>query len=245
MDNGDPPLRRLSDEQLRAFDHDTAALYSLEPKMVPLLTAKHPDGRFRFLDLGGGNGNFTDRVLNRFPSSEGTVLDVSEMLLARNQSRPNKRCKCFDLVKLASIGETYDVVFCNWVLHHIITGGFLSTRKLQQSVLAQVRQILAPSGAFIIVEELKNGFGGSDFPNALIFHLTKPKILSSVMRRLGANTAGVGVAFFGEKSLTRMLESVFPAVRLVEGPRVPPPRLWKHVLTIRSLQNAAVFYCQD
>jgi len=113
---------------------------------MPLLESRFPGGRFQFVGLGGGNGNFANRVLDCFPHAEGTVLDYSDMLLARNRPRSNKQRRRLDIVKLSSPGKTYDVVFCNWVLHHMLTGGFLPTRSLQRSVLAQARQVLAPKG---------------------------------------------------------------------------------------------------
>jgi 16S rRNA G1207 methylase RsmC len=50
-----------------------------------------PDGHFNFIDIGGGDGLFADKVLARFPNSHGTVLDNSQLLLKKNipSSRKN------------------------------------------------------------------------------------------------------------------------------------------------------------
>src|SRR5438876_5406232 len=77
-------VERLTDDQLEAFDTESVN----DQRWIPIhrcLDRDFPDGQFTFLDLGGGNGTFADRLLEDYPSSSGVVLDNSQLLLNRNK----------------------------------------------------------------------------------------------------------------------------------------------------------------
>ena len=73
-------MKKLDDSQVESFDTDyvTGARWETVKARVD---RDFPGGDFRFLDLGGGNGVFTDCLLEAYPKAQGTVLDNSELLL--------------------------------------------------------------------------------------------------------------------------------------------------------------------
>ena len=86
-------MRQLSDSQLASFDTEyvDADRWQLVKGNID---RDVPDGKVRFLDLGGGTGRFADLLLANYPLAEGSVFDNSELLLARNKPDPRKRLIC-------------------------------------------------------------------------------------------------------------------------------------------------------
>ncbi|HEX3369164.1 MAG TPA: class I SAM-dependent methyltransferase, partial [Candidatus Cybelea sp.] len=84
-------VRKLADNQLQTFSHRDYVTDSLFDGIAQRAAADFRDGNFSFLDVGGGPGLFTDRLLERFPKSRGAVLDNSELLLAENTSNARKQ----------------------------------------------------------------------------------------------------------------------------------------------------------
>ena len=75
-------MEQLDDEQLQGFDTE----YVTDQRWVPVkrcIDRDFPGGYFTFLDIGGGNGLFTDRILANYPKSTGVVLDNSAYYSAR------------------------------------------------------------------------------------------------------------------------------------------------------------------
>src|SRR5262245_57848087 len=112
-------LDRLSDEQLSAFDIDffNAKLWG---SLTACIDRTFPSGDFSFLDVGGGNGTFADRMLKTYPLAKGTVFDSSGPLLSKNLSVTNKRTVLDDAAHLHRHPDRYDIVFFNFLLHHLV-----------------------------------------------------------------------------------------------------------------------------
>ena len=74
------------------------------------------------LDLGGGNGVFADQLIDRFPSSDVTILDISSNLLKKNRPSSRKKLINGSIEYMAEIleGHRFDCIAMNWVLHHLV-----------------------------------------------------------------------------------------------------------------------------
>jgi ubiquinone/menaquinone biosynthesis C-methylase UbiE len=48
------------------------------------IESNFPSGDFSFLDVGGGNGTFADRLLETYQKAQGTVIDNVKYLLHQN-----------------------------------------------------------------------------------------------------------------------------------------------------------------
>lgn len=237
-------VRKLESGQLATFDHDYVpdSLFDL----IELKLRSHfPDREFRFLDVGGGQGFFADRILERFPHAQGIVLDNSPLLLSKNEANARKTLVCCSATELLNYvpKESVDVAFFNLSLHHFIGGTYGKTRTLQRSAIEQAVRTLAYGGLMIVTENLYDGASAIyDFPGFIIYALTSSRMLASIVRRLGANTAGCGVCFlsreawrseFGKLGLreTAFAENSFPLTS----------RSWKlraRLLTLKSISVA-------
>jgi SAM-dependent methyltransferase len=189
-----PPPRVLADQQTEAFDVEYVIpqLWALiEPHLKVRL-----DRPSRFLDVGGGNGVFTDRVLDAFPQSAGVIVEPSQTLRERNVPRPSKTLVpgTFQAAALDP-GSRFDVIFFNWVLHHFVGDSYAKTQALQRQGLADARSLLTDDGCVVVFENYYPGLLIDDLPSWIIYTLTASRLLTPFSRRLGANTAGVGVCF--------------------------------------------------
>lgn len=195
-------VRKLADSQLQTFADTDYVTEKLFDGMAQAAQRDFPDGRFTFLDVGGGCGYFTDRFLARFSNANGTVLDNSELLLSQNTPDPRKTLVLASATKIVQRfkDRSFDVVFFNLALHHFIAGTYVKTRKIQRDAIEQARAVLTPRGRIVVTENLFDGALADNLPGFLIYVLTSSAILAPVVRRLGANTAGVGVCFLSSQA---------------------------------------------
>lgn len=190
-------VRKLADNQLQTFSHRDYVTKSLFDGIAKTVGENFKDGDFSFLDVGGGPGLFTDRLLERFPTSRGAVLDNSELLLSENTSNARKQLVLASATDMAAKLEDrrFDIIFFNLSLHHFIGKTYSETRRIQRNALAQAVSLLAPGGRVVVTENLYDGIAIDNLPGWLVYMLTASDFLAPVIKRLGANTAGCGVCF--------------------------------------------------
>lgn len=233
-------IRKLSDAQVEAFDTEY-----VEGRrwltVAALIERDFPDGKFTLLDVGGGNGRFADRVLAQFPNSVATVLDNSESLLAKNAKNPRKTIVCESVEKLASMGgsQRYDVICFHWLLHHLVGESYRRTSHNQLDALRCAGKLLSPRGRISVFENLYQGYVLPGLPARLIYHLTSAKSLATIVRGMGANTAGVGVCFRSKEGWARMIARAgFETAAYTEPDDwVWPQRAAWRLLLLRSIRT--------
>ncbi len=189
-------MQGLTNTQLKSFDTD----YINSDRWLPIknnIDKDFPDGKFTFLDLGGGNGCFADQILLHYPESHGVVFDNSEMLLEKNKTHNHKEIILGDInEQLTLLKRKFDIVFCNWILHHLICGSsYYKTKKNILLTLLNIQNLLTHKGKVSIYENMYDGVLIDGMPSVIIFYLTSIKKISKIVHKLGSNTAGVGVCF--------------------------------------------------
>ena len=204
----------LQDDQLEQFDFEFAN-DQMREDFFDLVSRQFGGRAFTHLDVGGGNGRFADRLLERFPRCRSTVVDVAQVLLARNRPHPRKevlRVAAEDMHRHLG-GRRFDLITLNWMLHHLSAGSYHRTRGHQRAVLREVGRFLAPGGRVSVFEDLVEGLLVRDLPSWLVYQVTSSKLLAPLVRRLGANTAGTGVCFLTEHQWRGVFRRVGYAVR--------------------------------
>jgi len=197
--------RLLSDEQVEAFDVEFADGNRWETLLGRI--ACHFTGRpFTVLDVGGGNGQVVDRLLRAFPESSGVVLEPARLLLERNRGHARKRLIHGTAAELPD--ERFDLILVHWLLHHLVIGGYRRTCREQAETLAALRTHLTEGGRISVFENIYTGWVMEDLPGRLIYAGTALRIAAGLTGRLGANTAGVGVAFHSRHRWERMFRAV-------------------------------------
>lgn len=166
------------------------------------------------LDLGGGNGVLCDRLLLSGLCKKATVFDLSDEMLRRNKRVANKSIVHGDIFsdpeKLLG-SKSYDVVFINMVLHHLVGSSSKECLALLAKACENLRKLCTDDALVVVYEQSYSRrlfFGPS--PGRLIYYLTRIKnpLISSVFRMLGANTASVGVRFRSRDEWVTIFEAM-------------------------------------
>ena len=201
-------VKQLEDEQLENFD----AEYVSDDRwqiVKACIDKDFPKGDFSFLDLGGGNGVFADKVLHHYPNANATVLDNSELLLNKNteHSRKSTILSSVEDMKDTLSGEKFDIIFMNWLLHHVIADSYARTTQYVVDTLKITPEFLTDRGRVSVFENIYDGYIFDNLPSHLIFQLTSSKALAGPIKKLGANTAGVGVCFRSKKNWQELIKN--------------------------------------
>lgn len=186
-------VRALNPSQTAAFDQEyvTPARWA---SVQEALTRKFAGRSLKALDVGGGNGAFADKLLSLPFIREVTVVDREPTLLGRNKPHPRKQLlnASFETMQLEG---PYDLIVMNWLLHHLVGPTYSQSRANIAAALRSTQRILAPGGAIFVYENMYDDWLNRNVSSFLIYQATSSKLLSPITRRLGANTAGVGVCF--------------------------------------------------
>jgi hypothetical protein len=198
-------MKKLEDSQLETFDAEYISDNCWEI-VKEQIEKDFPDDDFTFLDIGGGNGKFADRLLANYPKCRGTVLDNSELLLNRNTCNHRKKIIFNSVENLSSLNEKYDIVSFNWLLHHLVGNSYAQSRQNIDKTLQKAISLLTERGRISIFENMYNGLIFDGLPSYLIYNLTSLKSISAFTSRMGANTAGVGVCFLSKNQWVSTFE---------------------------------------
>lgn len=176
--------------------------------------------RLRFLDVGGGAGDFAVRVRTAYPQWNVHVLDISDFLLSHAKS---KGLAVMKLSILDNIPErwvnAFDIVSVNYVLHHLVGSSHAQTTANVMRALSNLRRLVASTGMVSVFENNYVGHLFHDSCGRLIYELTSNRVIAQLARRLGANSAGVGVRFRSAIAWQQMFQSAGFMVRSVRFDR--------------------------
>jgi ubiquinone/menaquinone biosynthesis C-methylase UbiE len=233
-------IRILEKSQVESFDVEyvTEEMWSALQKILnDRISVTGSD--FSFLDIGGGNGKFTDRVLSNFQESHGYLLDNSSYLLSLNTSDQRKtvaEVSAEDIVGLLQ-DQKFDIIFMNWVLHHFVKGGYSTTLQTQVNILKQAKSLLSENGRIIVIENLPEGLFGETVCSFIINRVTSSKLFAPFVKKMGGNTAGIGICFLGEQQwLKQFLLAGLRKENLVKFSKWPLNPIKKALLTIKSIR---------
>lgn len=236
----------LAPEQLAKFDRQEHLWPSYWQDLVALVAGHFGTRAFVHLDAGGGNGALADRLLAQFPHCVSIVMDSAPGLLARNQPHPRKRIWCAPVERLEEFPEErFDLITANCLLHHLVRESYHATRVHQRQMLRRLASRLRPGGRLFVCEHLYQSWSLIGLPGWLIYQLTSSRALAPLVRRAGANTAGVGVCFLSAEQW----EAAFQAAGLqVLARRALPDRLEfpaaRWLLALRSRQVGYYWLCR-
>jgi SAM-dependent methyltransferase len=200
-------VRLLEQEQTEAFDTEYVDdnLFTMVTKNIE--RHFHREDSIPMMDVGGGNGRFSDKILNHYPNVDITILEPESTLLEKNAYHKNKTLYSNTFQNFPEDKSDFGIIEFNWVLHHFVSHSYASTYDLQLKSLEKAYKLLKPGGIVVIFENFYEGFFNDDMPGNVVYHLTSSSALKNITKRLGANTAGVGVCFHSQKEWTKMLNA--------------------------------------
>ena len=195
----------LTEEQNTYFDHEYVKDEYFE-NLVSILTRTFPeDAPIRVADFGSGNGLFLDRLLSVFPRATGYGIDISARLLSRNTPDVRKNLVNTSFLQYEP-GFKFDILSLNWVLHHMVSGSVEETRQLIRKTVSHAVASLKPGGRLVVFENVLNGLVNDDLSSRLLHRGTSNKMIAGLTKRMGANTAGVGIYYLGRDSLLGLMK---------------------------------------
>ncbi|NJO57967.1 MAG: hypothetical protein HC836_06250 [Richelia sp. RM2_1_2] len=106
---------------------------------------------------------------------------------------------------LAQLDGKYDLICFNWLLHHLVGNSYSETRRNIAAAIEAVIPLLTSRGRVSIFENMYNGLLFDGLPSHLIFTLTSNQAIAGFTKKMGANTAGVGVCFLSQKQWVETL----------------------------------------
>lgn len=194
---------------------------------------------FFFLDIGGGNGKFTDKVLSNFKDSHGYLLDNSSYLLSLNTVSQRKTVVDVNAEEIENLlqDQKFDIIFMNWVLHHFVKGGYSTTLQTQVKILKQAKNLLSENGRVIVIENLPEGLFGETICSFVINRVTSSKLFAPIVKKMGGNTAGIGICFLGEQQWLKQFSLAgLRKENIVKFSKWSLNPIKKTLLTIKSLR---------
>ena len=202
-------LKQLSEDQLETFNTEYVNGVFWDA-VVNQIDKYFATGRFTFLDIGGGNGVFTDRILKHYPQSEAILLDNAPNLIEINTQHSRKTIIMDSVENLENYLSNYkiDIVFINWVLHHLVSNSYKKTRSNivnTLSIIKRDKQIKY----LAVFENMYNGIVFDSLPSRLIYQITSLQSIKLLARKMGANTAGIGVSFLSKKMWMELFGNIF------------------------------------
>jgi len=150
-------IRERFDNDVERFSHletgnsaQVDSVLSLE-LIAEAAAGTNPDAR-SLLDVGCGAGNYSLKILQRLPSLDVTLLDLSQPMLQRAQQRVSvatrgRVCTLQTDIREAPLEEQqFDIIVAAAVLHH------LRTEEQWRAVLAKLHRTLKPAGTLWIFD---------------------------------------------------------------------------------------------
>jgi len=171
--------------------------------------------RLRILDIGGGSGHFSSLICEYFSriglNCEVYVIDTvkydtwyskdfSERIVFIEESA-EKLDKIFEK-------ETFDIVFAKYVFHHFVKDTWKKSICCMASIITQIKHVMKKDSYLCIVDQFYNGLLGDTSASKMIYRFTSCRILflANFFRKMGAQSAGVGVCFLSKKMWHTLFE---------------------------------------
>lgn len=116
----------------------------------------YPDNtaNLKILDIGAGNGMFTELILSELPNASVTMLDFSKEMLesaktiftVNNISLENINFLVSNFITEELPNEKYDLVISSYALHHV------RNREDLETVYLKIANVLKDNGSFICLD---------------------------------------------------------------------------------------------
>ena len=154
----------LSEASAERYDHQVEVLFgggaaamrrqTLVPLRTALLEQKGGANAARLLDLGCGTGEFLREVKRNYPRLSVTALDLSAPYLkvAERRLADWSRVEMLEAAAEAipAPDASFDIVTALYLFHELPS-------RIRQAVAAEIRRVLKPGGALLLVDSLQTG----------------------------------------------------------------------------------------
>lgn len=177
----------------------------------------------KILDIGGASGHFAYLLKQYFAENEVEVFVVDMMeynTWRKDELGSDIHFVCESVENLSSLfsEKSFDIIFANRVFHHLIDKTWVKTLNGMECCMSVIRSLLKEGGMLCIMDHFYNGIIADSSTSFLIYILTSIKnpAFARLVKKLGAEAAGVGVCFQSEKMWMKRLEKCGFDIKYVE-----------------------------
>ena len=126
---------------------------------VPNFIVKNIKDGSLILDIGCGKGEFLSYVNSKF-NCTAFGIDISRKMLSSHNCRTT--IVQSDATMLPFKSDTFDVVYMDTIIHHIVASSYFIMIQLQKEAIIEAIRVLKPHG-YLIIQELYYDFLLSTF----------------------------------------------------------------------------------
>lgn len=177
----------------------------------------------KILDIGGGSGYFAFTIKEHFSEANPEVYVVDSASYDSWSSDclgKDVHFICDSVENLNQLFEnnTFDIVFANRTFHHFIDSSWKKSLHGMSNYLNSINNILKPDGALLIMDHFYDGLIFDTAASFLIYTATSIKnpVLSKFVKKMGGESAGVGVCFQSEKMWKTRIENAGFFIETIE-----------------------------
>lgn len=191
------------------------------------------------LDIGGGAGFFARWIKEKIWKERKNILQIKITVIdSVRYDVWDIEDECIEYIQCDAVSvdsvlenESYDYIFCNMFVHHLVGKNFQESDKIRRKVFNNLYKVLKNNGKLLIADNVNNGFLFDESSSRILFTVTTCRNLhvKKILFSLGAHSAGVGVCMLSQRMWERLLkETGF----VIEEMRLTEPRPWKIIKKI-------------
>lgn len=237
MENDNNSIKIINSHQkelYETYEEGSAKIY-LDNYSYVLEKIKTKD-EVKILDIGGASGHYAVELYNYLAGRKRkiTVLDSAKYDTWEKYSTEIEFIEeSADNIEKLFSENTFDIVFANRVFHHFVRGTWKETMKGIRETTREIYKVLNKDGWFCITDHFYNGMAYDKSSSRIIYGLTSCSlpVIVKVCKRLGAESAGVGVCFLSQKTWINYLEDAgFKIEKMNENKKELKLKLYKKLL---------------
>ena len=195
----------------------------------------------RILDIGGATGDFAYGVKRHFAdaSVQAYVVDPATYATWAPEALGKEVqfiCDSSENLEKRFPPKSFDLIFANRVIHHFVQAGWRESLAGIEGVMCSVRKILKDDGLFCIMDHFYDGRFVDCSSSFLVHAFTSIKnpTIAALVKRMGAESAGVGTCFLSEKMWMERLAKTGFEIRHIERTQPDRMTLAKALLMFKS-----------
>ena len=174
---------------------------------------KHREkGTLKILDIGGASGYFALK-LKEYYSNIDCDVTVIDSTIFETWEEFSKKINCIetsvDNIDKIFPENTFDIIFANRVFHHFVRKNWKQTVKGIDEIIKKIHKIIKKNGTICITEHFFDGLLIDSLSSRVVYALSsnKCKPIIALCKKIGVESAGVGVCFLSKKIWVEKLTS--------------------------------------
>lgn len=196
----------------------------------------------KILDIGGASGHFAV-MLKEFYfdiDCDVTVIDSTKFETWNEFSKKiNSIETSADNIDRIFPEDTFDIIFANRVFHHFVRENWEQTIEGINEIIKKARKILNKNGRICITEHFFDGFLIDSISSRIIYAISsnKCKAIIWLCKKMGVESAGVGVCFLSKKILVNKLVSNKFEIEIIYESKNERLKRWRQKIVFLNKRN--------